>query len=94
MQNENEQTRMRRGALRSPDSSTAFRLSKGLLATIDAMCEQEDLTRSQLYRRSISEYLKRHNADNKIEVTSAEPNSFFESWREGVTEAHAGSAAS
>jgi hypothetical protein len=31
-----------------PDPQTAFRLPKGLLASVDAICEQQDLTRSQL----------------------------------------------
>jgi len=81
--------------MKSPDSSTAFRLSKGLLATIDAFCEQQDLTRSQLYRRSISEYLKRTDVEVITEVPSGEHNSmFFESWRVGVTEGYGRSAAS
>jgi hypothetical protein len=42
-----------------PNSSTAFRLPQGLLATVDLICDQQDLTRSQVYRRSIMEYLKR-----------------------------------
>jgi hypothetical protein len=41
-----------------PNSSTAFRLPQGLLATVDLICDQQDLTRSQVYRRSIMEYLK------------------------------------
>ena len=40
------------------NSSTAFRLPQGLLATVDIICDQQDLTRSQVYRRSITEYLK------------------------------------
>ena len=39
-------------------SSTAFRLPQGLLATVDIICDQQDLTRSQVFRRSITEYLK------------------------------------
>jgi predicted transcriptional regulator len=39
-------------------SSTAFRLPQGLLATVDLICDQQDLTRSQVFRRSITEYLK------------------------------------
>jgi predicted transcriptional regulator len=41
-----------------PNSSTAFRLPQGVLATVDLICDQQDLTRSQVYRRSIMEYLK------------------------------------
>lgn len=50
------------------DPSTAFRLPEALLATVDSFCHQMDLTRSQLFRRSLTEYLKNRN----IEIT-AEP---------------------
>jgi hypothetical protein len=74
-------------ALKLPDSSTAFRLSKGLLSTIDAFCEREDLTRSQLYRKSITEYLKSHNVEIITGATSADPNSvFFQQWQGGANE--------
>jgi hypothetical protein len=78
---------MRGRTLKLPDPQTAFRISRGLLATVDAICEQEDLTRSQVYRKSLTEFLMRHTVDIKREVNSAEPNSgFFESWREGAHE--------
>jgi predicted transcriptional regulator len=48
--------------LKISDPATAFRLKKTILATIDLICAEQDLTRSQLYRRSIMEYLKRQNA--------------------------------
>jgi hypothetical protein len=41
-----------------PDAHAAFRLPKELLVTIDAICSELDLTRSQLFRRSITEYIK------------------------------------
>ena len=41
-----------------PDSSTAFRLPKELLASIDSICNDLDLTRSQLFRRSVTEFIK------------------------------------
>ena len=44
------------------DPATAFRLPKAILATVDAICAKEDLTRSQVFRRSVMEYLKRQNA--------------------------------
>ena len=44
------------------DPATAFRLSKRILATVDAICAREDLTRSQVFRRSVMEYLKNQNA--------------------------------
>ena len=42
----------------TPNSSTAFRLPKELLSTIDTICNDLDLTRSQLFRRSVTEYIK------------------------------------
>ncbi len=33
-----------------------------MLETVDAICAREDLTRSQLYRRSIMAFLKNQNA--------------------------------
>ena len=57
------------------------------VATVDAICEREDLTRSQLYRRSITEYLKKHNVDIITGATSADPNSvFFQRWQGGANE--------
>lgn len=41
-----------------PDAHVAFRLPGGLLSTIDTVRDLLDLTRSQLFRRSIAEYLK------------------------------------
>jgi Ribbon-helix-helix protein, copG family len=51
------------------DPSTAFRLPKAMLATIDTICETQDLTRSQVFRRSITECLKSQN----IEIIAEEP---------------------
>ena len=36
----------------------AFRLPKRILATVDAICAREDLNASQVFRRSVMEYLK------------------------------------
>ena len=44
------------------DPPTAFRIPKTVLATVDAICAKEDLTRSQVFRRSVIEYLKSQNA--------------------------------
>ena len=44
------------------DPPTAFRIPKAILASVDAICAKEDLTRSQIFRRSVVEYLKSHNA--------------------------------
>jgi len=46
-----------------PDKSTAFRLPNGLLTTVDIICEKQDITRSQLYRRSLLEYIKNQPAE-------------------------------
>jgi hypothetical protein len=51
---------------------TGFRLPKTMLATVEAFCAKQDLTRSQLFRRSITEYLKSQNA-RVTDVTSREP---------------------
>ena len=60
---------MKRGGiplrLHRPDSSTAFRLPKQLLAKIDGICDELDCTRSQLFRRSIKEYISFHELDRE-----------------------------
>jgi hypothetical protein len=48
--------------LKISDPPTAFRIPKAILATVDAICAKEDLTRSQVFRRSVVEYLKTQNA--------------------------------
>ena len=45
------------------NSSMAFRLPQGLLATVDIICDKQDLTRSQVFRRSITEYLKNQQVE-------------------------------
>src|ERR1700733_12083015 len=55
-------TTMRRITLKISDPATAFRLSKAILATVDEICTREDLTRSQVFRRSVVQYLKNQNA--------------------------------
>jgi hypothetical protein len=47
--------------LKISDPATAFRVPKTILATVDAICAREDLTRSQIFRRSVMEYLKNQN---------------------------------
>jgi hypothetical protein len=44
------------------DPATAFRLPKKILAIVDAICAREDLTRSQVFRRGVIQYLKSQNA--------------------------------
>jgi predicted transcriptional regulator len=48
--------------LKISDPPTAFRIPKRILATVDAICAREDLTRSQVFRRSVMQYLKNQNA--------------------------------
>jgi metal-responsive CopG/Arc/MetJ family transcriptional regulator len=43
-----------------PDACTAFRLPKQLLETINAICDQLDCNRSQLFRRAIREFIGFH----------------------------------
>ena len=61
--------RMKRGGipltLFRSDSSTAFRLPQSLLAKIDGICDELDCTRSQLFRRSIKEYISFHELDRE-----------------------------
>jgi predicted transcriptional regulator len=58
------------------DPSTGFRLPKTMLATVDSICAKQDLTRSQLFRRSIMEYLTRQNAI----VTDVHPPELQRTW--------------
>jgi metal-responsive CopG/Arc/MetJ family transcriptional regulator len=58
---------------RAADAHTAFRLPQELLATIDNLCDQLDLTRSQLFRRCVMEYLKKRSHDRTLpEVNETE----------------------
>jgi predicted transcriptional regulator len=42
----------------SADAHAAFRVSKDMLAIVDEICIEHDLTRSQIFRRSIAEYIR------------------------------------
>ncbi len=42
------------------DRLTAFRLPAKLLAEVDSVRELLDITRSQLFRRSVTEFIERH----------------------------------
>ena len=65
------------------DPATAFRLPKTILATIDLICAKQDLTRSQVYRRSIMEYLKNQNAII-TDVNAPKPQEeWFAEWNQG-----------
>jgi len=41
-----------------PDASTAFRLPKEMLETVDLLCRDFDVCRSQIFRRSLSAFIK------------------------------------
>ena len=65
--------------------STGFRLSKAVLATVDSICVIQDLTRSQLFRRSIIEYLQRQNVPISTSADPPEPQrEWFAEWHDGL----------
>jgi predicted transcriptional regulator len=70
--------------LKVSDPATAFRLPKAILASVDAICAREDLTRSQIYRKSLVEYLRKQDAAmatddlNRPEPQRAWPMGLFE----------------
>jgi len=66
------------------NSSTAFRLPQGLLATVDLICDKKDLTRSQVFRRSITEYLKSQQVEI-VEPPTEEPK---RTWSEALYGRH------
>jgi len=47
------------------DSSTAFRLPKEMLQTLNAICANLDCNRSQLIRRSLKEFINFHQLEQK-----------------------------
>jgi hypothetical protein len=59
--------------LKVSDPATAFRLPKAVLATIDAICAAQDLTRSQIYRRSVLDYLRNLNVTTHTDMKPSEP---------------------
>ena len=64
------------------DPIAGFRLPKTMLAKVDLICVHQDLTRSQVFRRSVMEYLKSQNAIsadvNQPEPRPAWPAALFE----------------
>jgi metal-responsive CopG/Arc/MetJ family transcriptional regulator len=40
-----------------PNSRTGFRLPRELLDSIDAVCSQQDLTRSQVFRKCVTQFI-------------------------------------
>jgi hypothetical protein len=59
------------------DPIAAFRLPAAALKSVDAICKQQDLTRSQLLRRLINQYLRKESIgmakDQAASATPAEP---------------------
>jgi hypothetical protein len=71
--------RIRRNSLTAKsNSSTAFPLPVGMLATVDLLCHQQDLTRSQVYRRSITEYLKNQQVEVVEPMRTDQPRTWSE----------------
>jgi predicted transcriptional regulator len=69
--------------LKISDPATAFRLPQTILATVDAICAREDLTRSQVFRRSVMAYLKNQNAI-ATDLKAPEPQEeWFAEWNQG-----------
>jgi hypothetical protein len=66
--------------MKSSDPVTAFRLPQGILAAIDDVCAKEDLTRSQIFRRSVMLFLKGRyvDVDGKNGETPSWPAEPFE----------------
>jgi metal-responsive CopG/Arc/MetJ family transcriptional regulator len=58
--------------LKISDPTTGFRLPKTMLAAVDAFSAKHDVTRSQIFRRSIMEFLGRQDAAVTSEVNSRE----------------------
>jgi hypothetical protein len=71
-----------RTTLKISDPVTGFRLPRTMLAQVDSDCAQQDLTRSQVFRRSLMEYLRNQNAVgadvNPTEPRGAWPAELFE----------------
>jgi predicted transcriptional regulator len=69
--------------LKISDPPTAFRIPKAILATVDMICARQDLTRSQVFRRSVMEYLKSQNAII-ADVNAPKPQKeWFAEWHQG-----------
>jgi predicted transcriptional regulator len=69
--------------LKISDPTTGFRLPRTMLAAVDSLCAQQDVTRSQFFRRSIIEFLRRQDDTitsgmNSREPTQAWPGALFE----------------
>ena len=54
-----------------PDSRTGFRLSKELLSSINSICEKMDLSRSQLFRKSINQFIKSLGDQHDVQIPAS-----------------------
>ena len=60
-----------------------------MLATVDSICAKQDLTRSQVFRRSVMEYLKSQSIASNMDVNPTEAQGeWFSEWREGLADSH------
>jgi predicted transcriptional regulator len=69
--------------LKVSDPATAFRLPRAILATVDAICAREDLTRSQVFRRGVMQYLKSQNAIIADLDAPKPQKEWFAEWNQG-----------
>jgi len=54
----------------APDSHAAFRLPKEVLARVDTICSQFDLTRLQIFRKSLTQFISTLADDLNVENSS------------------------
>ncbi len=52
----------------SPDTRAGFRLPRELLASIDAVCHELDLTRSQIFRKSVTQFIKSLGDQHDVQI--------------------------
>jgi hypothetical protein len=57
----------------SSEASTAFRLPKEMLETIDILCRDFDTSRSQLYRRACTELIRTLGHQRNLQTPSNVP---------------------
>ena len=63
-----------------PDTRTGFRLPKELLSTIDSICDQCDLTRSQVFRKSITQFIKSLDDERSGQTPNSLPEDPQRTW--------------
>jgi Ribbon-helix-helix protein, copG family len=70
--------------LKISDPATAFRLPQKILATVDVICAREDLTRSQVFRRSVMQYLNQNTIVTEVSPRAAQPLAEQQTWPEDL----------